>query len=352
MIFLLLVVTIIVITNSCKDNGTQPPVNNYKHPRDMAWEIDTIAYEGSDQTVMTSMFATSSKDIWITGHNDRSRGNLWHLDGEKWEAINLFSQIEQSANSLSKVSGFSTTNNWVVGYRVFAKNQDFILERTGNVWKEHKQNTTFRILALHCNAKNDIWVGGDSGFIAQYNGTTWNRDTINIGLESDSEFFIKGLARYDDETYVLLSNFKSAYEKYFFIKGNINNWQLIDSIYYDGNTFNIKWGYSDLYKSPWEKLYSVGPGGIWEWQSGWSNILKLNFPIYGMYGVKENYLLAVGDFGHVYFYNGTTWEQLTEFANTSNYIVYTDVWTDGYEVIVLGHTVVGFPQKTIIWRGK
>lgn len=356
----LLTAIISCVAFSCKDTGTGPDQKPFKDPRQMTWTVDTLGYPGSMQTIMESLWASSPNYVWIAGHNDRSIGNVWNFDGLKWKDVDPFRDIPVSTNSFSKVSGFSPNNIWLVGNRRFSDPlnpnnlwfQDLIIQYNGTKWMEHKQNSGSRIIGLHCNTPNDIWVGGDNGFIANYNGTGWKKDTLKIKISSGSFYFIKSIAKYNDKVFLLVSSGSPSFEKYYFAKGDLGNWNLADSIYYDGTSFNIKWGYWGLYTSPFGKLYSYGPGGIWEWQNGWINILKLNFPIRGMYGISNNYILAAGDYGYVYFYDGTSWIQLTKFSETPSYLVYTDAWTNGYEAFVLGHTVNGWPQKTVIWRGK
>lgn len=360
LIITLLTAIISCSTFSCKDTGTGPNQKPFKDPRQMTWSIDTLEYPGSMQTIMESMWASSPSDVWITGHNDRSHGDLWYYNGTKWNEIDVFKDVESSAKSFNKISGFSSSNIWAVGTRDFNDPlnpsdrwfKDLIIQYNGTKWIEHKQNSGSRIIGLHCNTPNDIWVGGSNGFIANYDGAIWKKDTLKIKIASGYPYFIKSIAKFNGKVFLLVSSDAPYFEKYYFVQGEMKNWTLVDSIYYDGTNFHIKWGYWGLYVSPFEKLYSYGPGGIWEWQNGWINILKLNFPIRGMYGISSDYIFAAGDYGYVYFYDGTSWIQLTRFAETPSYLVYTDAWTNGYETFILGHTVNGWPQKTVIWRGK
>jgi hypothetical protein len=72
-----------------------------------------------------------------------------------------------------------------------------------------------------------------------------------------------------------------------------------------------------------------------------------------MYGMNENYLIAVGDFQQVLFYNGSNWENIVDlFRLTDPNLVFKNVWTDGYETFIMGRNFQGYPTKTIIWHGK
>ncbi len=87
----ILTLLIFVNINSCSDSGveSQPSIN----PLELIWKSDTLSYPESFQTSMTSIWGSSANDVWVCGHNDRSQGNLWHYNGTKWEAIDLFKDI-------------------------------------------------------------------------------------------------------------------------------------------------------------------------------------------------------------------------------------------------------------------
>jgi len=350
----------LIITNSC--NSPTENQQQFKHPRDMIWTIDTLSYPGSDQTIMTSMWASSSRDVWIAGHNDRSKGNLWHFNGNKWSDYVLSNDIERSPLSFAKIYGLANNNVWVVGDREFTQGidpsnrifSDLIIQYNGKKWTEHKQNSPFRILSLFCNTPNDIWVGGDNGFIANYDGIKWKKDTIVIIKKfPDNKYFINSLVKINEQINVSIYQYGGQSEIRYFIKGNLNNWRVVDSIDYGAKDKSIKWGYWGFDVSPLKKLLSYGYEGIWEWDGkNWNHLLKIRYPVYGLFALNDNYIIAPGDFGIVYFFDGTNWEQLTMFSQTQSYLVYTDAWTNGYEAFILGHTIDGWPQKTVIWRGK
>jgi hypothetical protein len=87
-----LAIIIIVIMNSCKDDGTGPG-NEIKNPREFTWTADTIYYPDSYQTIIVSTWANNEKDIYAVGHTDVNEGQFWHYDGSKWECIKIFDHI-------------------------------------------------------------------------------------------------------------------------------------------------------------------------------------------------------------------------------------------------------------------
>ncbi len=49
------------------------------------WEVDTISYPGSFQTIMNTIWGSTINDIWIAGHNNRGFGKTFHFDGKEWK---------------------------------------------------------------------------------------------------------------------------------------------------------------------------------------------------------------------------------------------------------------------------
>lgn len=355
-----LTLSLFVLINSC-NSPTETPVQ-YKHPREMTWVADTIAYPGSGQTMMTSLWASSPNDVWISGHNDRSQGDMWHYNGTKWEEVDVFKDVERSPKSFSKIFGVSSNDIWAVGDRLYSDpinsdNREFgtlIIQYNGTRWIEHKQTNKVRVLDLFCSNSKEIWTCGDSGMVFNYNGNSWKSDKIKIPFLSGAEFSLVSIAKHNNKTFVLASIWDSGRREnsYYFIHGNLNNWTVVDSMILDGSNHTLKWGIYGLHAASFGKLYSYGPGGIWEWnESNWFQVLNLNTSFKGFYAFRENYAFALGDFNYVYFYDGNSWTQLMNFAQTEE-IIYTDAWSNGKETFILGHTFGGWPQKTVIWRGK
>ena len=68
--------------------GTDPD-DPPKNPRDYVWTVDTLAYPGSIQTHMRSIWGSSVSDVYVAGFNASGGGNMYHYDGEVWEVVGL-----------------------------------------------------------------------------------------------------------------------------------------------------------------------------------------------------------------------------------------------------------------------
>lgn len=107
----------IFIIAGCEDNGVMPISN--KSPLEFTWTVDTLHIEGNFQTLMTSIWGSSSKNIYIVGHTDGVKGTMWRYDGTKWIDIKLSANYGGpiiGAFDLSAVYGFSANDIWAVGH--------------------------------------------------------------------------------------------------------------------------------------------------------------------------------------------------------------------------------------------
>lgn len=345
---------LVLILNSCGESGTDPN-KQLKSPFEMIWTADTIAYEGSAQTLMTSMWASSPNDVWIVGHNDRSLGEVYHFNGSNWKEIDPTNDVTRSAKSLHKVMGLNSSNVWIVGQRDAYIRKDIIINWNGTKWKEHNLNLQVRPISLFVNKSNDIWIGCDSAVVLHYDGVKWERDIPKLNIPQESVYFINGIVVRDNIIYlnVAVFNVKIRKDIFYFIKGTFNNWTVVDSMYQENPSSIIKWGDWGLSLGKDNNVYSFGKFGVWEFINNiWSHIIPINYTMQNVFALNENYKIAVGVYGMVWFHNGTQWQQLTRFFTPNGDIHIYDAWTDGHEIFLLGNTTGAWPQKTIVWRGK
>ncbi len=345
------------ILSSCSDPGSDTD-HQFKNPNEMTWTSDTLAYPGSYQTNMTSIWGSSPHDVWAAGHNDQSIGNLWHFNGVKWEPYNLFKDIPSSANSLFKVFGFSANNVWVVGNRIFDEykperitvRKSLVLQYDGIRWKEHNLFINGWINDVWGKSPNDVWVSG-WGIISNFNGTSWKSDTLKYFTNSD-RFQLNDYRETSTGKYMMGVHLVNSFVDviYYFFKKENNSWHVKDSIRINSTNALYKFGFNQ-YISGDNTLYSFANDGIYELRNEkWEKIKQTFSPIYAMIKLNSRNMIAVGDFGQVLFYDGSSWQQIQKLYNTK--IVYRGIWSDGKEIFIVGMMAAESPQKTIVWHGK
>lgn len=111
----------IIFSISCDKNPADSKAMT-KNPRAYQWTVDTLAYVGSFQTSMRDMWGSSSKDVYVVGHNDQAFGKVYHYDGKIWTSVRLHileGGTIPNIGTLSAIYGFSANEVWVVGERTY-----------------------------------------------------------------------------------------------------------------------------------------------------------------------------------------------------------------------------------------
>ncbi len=352
---IILLVFLLQFVTGCKEKGTEPPTKYFKNPREMIWTADTLKMpDYAIQLLPQDFFVVSPENIWLAvwvGH-----GQIYHFDGKTWEMVK---EIGGGIDCL--VQGVIPNSAWAGGYIGRDVNGQFTQNaylgyNTGTSWHDNEFQIRSEILDLTKDINGNIWACGRNGLVMRYENDKWNADTINLNLSNDIAYWLNSIEYYDGKAYVLASTAdKISYlEKYYYLSGNMNNFVVLDSMVFDSPSAIIKWGYLHLYSSTFQKLYSNGLSGVWEYKSkNWEKILDVRGTIHSVYGVAENYLLAVGDYDKVLFNDGSSWTSISDLLEIDDpTFVFNNVWTDGYEIIITGYGTVNNKQGTIIWHGK
>jgi hypothetical protein len=337
---------------SCSDKSTNPQ-DETKSPLDMTWAADTIASPDptSLQTLMSKMYASSSDNVYIAGHTD-GWTQIWHYDGKLWSSIDLISQI--GGYSVNGVSGISEKSIWVYGQRGAGNSTtSFVLQYNGSKWIPHDLNGRCRIIAVGGDSENNIWAVGDSGIVFNYNGATWKKDYVKINTSKGMGYFLNGVVVQNNIVYMTADIYNSTRNIHYFIKGNMGNWAIADSMYLENPSSVIKFGNRGLYLSKDGELFSYGLYGLWKYNgTSWDHLINVTTDLIGVYSYNKNYTIAVGGLGYVFFYDGSTWTQLEKFYRADGSQNINDAWSDGKNVYLLGDLVDQWPMKTVVYRGK
>jgi len=344
--FRILLIFVLIVLNSCK-NSTEPG-ENYKDPRQMTWTCDTLYLAGEGQTWLDNILAFEKNNIFAYGHSS----SFWRYNGSKWN--NYPRSNEVGAIQPYKMIGFSPDHIFCFGEATLTESK--IIHFNGFNWSVYTQAETVpaRLLTACASSTNNIYTGGDNGWILYNNGATWQKDQFKRYTSPTGTYMLRGSAIYNDTTYFIGYNTDNyGKDVYYMIKGKYKNWRIEDSTVFDVSHYQSKWGTWDLYVSPSNKLYSYGPSGVWEYSNNvWIKKLNTENAVRGMFALNSNYILTAGVVNEIQFYDGVNWSKLTTFINDSEKINYKAIWGDGKEMFIMGNTMGVFPQKTIIWHGK
>ena len=336
------------LTFSCKTSPTEPE-RRIKTPREMTWTVDTLPVpQGAIQVLPEDLLVLLPTDIYLAtwvGH-----GVIMHYNGSTWTKV-------LDSGGINCLAGTTTEGLWAGGYTGNPNGEVLISHYNGVQWKNVSTGVKGELLDMTQDPEGNIWACGRNGVILKYDKTKWIADTIKIKFNYPVEYFLKSIAYYNGNIYVLASsqNTSTLKQKYFYTRGNIGNWTIADSMFFDSPTSEIKWGNFGLYNLQGNgELYTYGLSGIWKLNgTAWQKFFDFDGEIYGMNGISNSYIIAVSAYKRIYFYNGSNWESISDLFNVSDpTFEFWNVWTDGYETVIVGFGVVNGIQKTLVWHGK
>jgi len=350
-----------LLSLTCDKSPTGP--EPLKDPRTYTWTIDTLAYPGSFQTAMRDIWGSSPNDVYVIGHNFLNYGLMWHFDGLRWTDVKLSTMqggAIAGAIDLSAIYGFAANDIWAVGEHIFSNpnpppnllDSSLIIHYDGVQWREQIVRPRRALWSISGSSPTDLWACGTDGTLYHYDRTEWEEDSVSVWVPQDGVFALWDIkAKSSSEVYMIgyVHQNSLGLTKQYFLMRQRNSWIIVDSSIAEPGHLDIRFGTNGLWVSPEGTLYSFGPH-IFRWTgSSWTKIYETMDALRRLGGTSDENIFAVGDFGKVLHYNGTDWFQLRQFEDLK--VVYTAVWTNGDEVMIVGFTV-DYPQKTLILHGK
>ncbi|UCD39077.1 MAG: hypothetical protein JSW54_06245 [Fidelibacterota bacterium] len=327
-------------------------------PRTFTWTVDTLAYPGSLQTHMLSIWGSSPNDVYVVGHNERGYGKMYHFNGNEWSDVGL-NPIQGGyivgPITLEAIHGVATDDIWAVGERRYDNpdpppnyyDSSLVIHYDGIDWREVETPSGRVLQAIGGRGPNDLWAGGLNVTLFHYDGTTWEKRSIGDTLQLLSYPQFRSFVSDGNQVYSLL--YKGGGSNTYYVLQLINGeWRLLDDL-------SLHTGF--LWMSSSGSLYATGPTLQRREQGHWQDTFESrpdSVLILRADGIDDDNLFAVGYsqnhfVGMVYHYNGTDWYQV---PIPQIYPVHLGaVWTDGREVFVQG-ILSNYPQSTVILHGR
>lgn len=360
-IFLLLIAT--TFACSC-ENSNEPKEDEVKNPREFTWTADTLFYPGSSQTEMDDIWASSPRNIYLCGHNSAFMATLWHYQGAEWNRVDLFSHIESGPHILNEIHGFPGPENygvWVAGERVVPTDEGqlrgrktMILYNDGQTWQEMDIKLDGRILSVHGDRFDNVWFGGDNGRVFHWDGTNWTSDVISISGFEGLEYEINKVRVFEGETFLQVRVEDDANHRitYFFMRGIIGGWEILDEMQTQIGNTTYHWGRSEIYSTDWGSIYSCH-WQFYEWTNQWDLLIdESNFrsSIDDIMGSSSTSIFLVGWGGLATHWNGVNLVTISVLDDVN--MTYKGVWCFKDEAFIFGYKNTGDGEKTIIYHGQ
>jgi hypothetical protein len=270
---------------------------------DFTWELFTFGSSGS--SVLYDVSIVNKDNIWAVGtiHTTEtdtidSLGN-WippynalHWDGQRWELKRILYQ--GGFWEINTVFAFSSTDIWFEAF-VRWNGTNFIEMQIPGILIGHNISKVWGL------ASTDFYVVGSEGFIAHYNGSSWQK------LESGTVLPIQDIwGDEDNEIYVIAST------KYYGDDSKVFKIEH-ETVTEIPNT-GLPWSISGLWFKSGLGYYIVGDGIYYSRSSptmpSWKEIIPkiTNYYSHAIKGKDINDLFLVGSYNTVVHFNGLTWK--------------------------------------------
>lgn len=184
------VVGLMLLFISCKDSAPAPSTTT-PGKRDYTWTRDTLFYLGNAQTAMQSIYASSTKNVYVVGHCEVSAGRMWHYDGTGWGTVN----VSSVRGYLNAIAGNAANDIWVVGGQAFFPSDSsrlidstLVVHFDGNTWQQI--NVRPRKGELQCVAlisPTSLFAAGGQGALYRFDHGSW--ELYEVG----AQYFISSI---------------------------------------------------------------------------------------------------------------------------------------------------------------
>ena len=317
-----------------------------KDPRDYTWTIDTIQNPDPTafQTLMSSIWGSSQNDVYVCGHT-AGGPNIYHYDGDKWDAIDLRNYGLRKGYR-NRVFGFSENDVWIAGGLGHSAEGGYttseLLHFNGQEWESIEFETRSELIDVWGTSPNSLWACGDNGLVIHYDGSNWELDTIKITVEEGRYFFLKNIIELNGIPYV--GGYKNMPLVNYFFKKETNSWITIDSSESDEGI--IKWGAALFYLGSGDHFYSTGSGGLFECvNDNWENIFHLDTGIFGISECVEKRYLLAEVYGKIYLYENEVFNNIYQL---NEQVIFKGLWGNEKECFVVGQV----QNSTVILHGR
>jgi hypothetical protein len=272
----------------------------------------TFEFGQHSSSILYDVAIINENNIWAVGeiymndsigNPDLTRYNLAFWNGSSWEIkrIPYFYQGQPFYHPIQSVFAFSQNDIWFCGNGVihWDGNSFIPMPIPSNVWGPYQMNKIWG------SSSNDLYVVGNNGNIAHYNGINWARIMSGTTLPFQD---IWGASGDDGERQILAiaSNKFSTGGKYLVRLFENSAVHMNDAI-------STAVSLSGIWFVPNSKYYMVGDGiynkhllseNIWQFDQ---IISLIQYYPYCIRGVGINDLVVCGDAGTISHFNGANW---------------------------------------------
>lgn len=268
-------------------------------------------------TSLNGLHFISSDNGYAVGRSSNS-GVIYHWDGSSWDK----QDIPNGTYPLYDTYFLDKNNGYAIG------DHGTILHFNGKEWEDFNSPTTYAITDISVLSKDNIWCTSNK-YIYNWNGKKWKKTTLDV---SD----IKGLNfTAEDDGYII-----DYYGKVLHYNGfgwedvkKIHNKSIRSAEFSFIDSDNGKLIISDY--SNYNYYFNFENGS---WQKAIKEYKKNSIT-----SLAENYIWSSGDNGYVYYYDGSTWQNMKTPSKEDLYdlemLNVKEGWAVGYTGVILRYYV-------------
>jgi hypothetical protein len=149
----------------------------------------THAFTGPSKTKFKDVHGTSFNNVWVavdaTDSSRPSIPDLYHWDGETWEAFSILDDDDYDM-SLESVYSVTSTDVWVSGayYEISSGHtHGALFHYNGTSWTEMVTGAATSIYRpVYAVSANDVWTCGMIRYAYHWNGATWTSKEIRVSF--------------------------------------------------------------------------------------------------------------------------------------------------------------------------
>ncbi len=300
---------------------------------DFTWQTFEFGGQGGSSSFY-DVAIINENDIWAVGeiYTADDKYNAAHWDGEKWELKKItyggwFWTINTVFAFAHNEVWFSAFVKWN-GYR-------FVEYPVPNLL------TGYRLNKMWGTSSSDLYVVGNNGLIAHYDGKQWQR------IESGTNVDFHDIWGYDN-TIIALASFRNYGRALDIVLINNQQAQILPK---EGMHINMRSIWFDK-----QHFFAVGNGLYYKHypltsHKTWRNLeekrLITQYYLYTIRGTAINNIYSAGAYGEVLYFNGITWKSFL----TTTYLrdgIYLRLDVRDNLVCIVGNNY----SKAIILLGK
>ncbi len=305
------------------------------------WQTYTFGAANAGSSSLNDVAIIDENNIWAVGeiYMDDSTGNtdpqpyaIAHWDGINWKLQKVYyitsSGFKQIISNIRGILYSSSDDIWFAAGSIF--HWDGKSDTTQLIYSRLNLSDPNATIEKLWGNSSLIYGVGNAGTIVFYNGSTWQK------IESGTTTDINDIWGYYNQATNNLSVLAVASNIHF--QGDYRLLSVLGSSAKD----TLNWPYNNSLSGLWFQgkytpVYICGSGIKEYQQGGWKQLNLPNYFTESIRGNAINDIIAVGDFGFITHFNGSSWRSI----NLSNNYVFYSVAIKNNTVAIAGVSTSG-----------